>query len=181
MNRFGSVRLFNLKGVKSGGVSTEGIPLPFDKSSLSIGPGEMSGGNIAKRHGRSQCDAAAGIVAAHDARRIVAGGVEPGNGRTVVGQHTRVLVALQSGKRAEVADHDPDGVERPLLERSHAGVRLVRGIAEPEIVGVGSLVEFRILAAARVLIEGCNGLLELDRIDANLRSEIADRLAAEQI
>src|SRR5436305_1035109 len=100
----------------------------------------MSGRNVAEGHSRSQRDPATGIVTAHDARRIVAGGVKAGNRRAVFGKHARMLVAPQSGKRAEVADHDLDGVERTLLERRHARVWLVRGIAEPEIIRVGALV-----------------------------------------
>ena len=64
--------------------------------------------NIPARQRGTERDAGAGIVAAHDARHIVAGGIEAGDRLAVFVQRAGVLVGPDAGIGAEVADHQLD-------------------------------------------------------------------------
>src|SRR5262245_30247294 len=82
--------------------------------------GEMTAGNVAEGQRRPKRDAGAGIIAAHDARHVVAGGIEPGNHPSLRIERACVLVGDDAGIGAEIADHHLDGVERAVLDRRDA-------------------------------------------------------------
>ena len=57
----------------------------------------MPAGDIAERQRGSQRDAGAGIVAAHDARHVVAGGVEPSIALAIGIQRAGIGIGLDPG------------------------------------------------------------------------------------
>ena len=97
--------------------------------------------DIAERQRRAERDAGAGIVAAHDARHVVAGGIEARDRLAVGIERARMLVGLDAGIGAEIADHHLDRVERSVLDRRDAGVRAVQRVALVAVIGARSLAE----------------------------------------
>src|SRR6186713_2535114 len=103
--------------------------------------GEMTPGNVAEGQRRPKRDAGTGIIAAHDARHVVAGGIKPGNHPALRVQRPRILVGDDAGIGAEIADHHFDGVERAVIDRGHAGVGAVHGVALVAVIGLRALAE----------------------------------------
>src|SRR3954463_10919257 len=98
--------------------------------------GEMTAGNVAEGQRRPKRDAGAGIIAAHDARHVVTGGIEPRNDPSFCIQRPRILVGDDAGIGAEIADHHLDGVERTVLDGRDARVRAVQRIALVAVIGL---------------------------------------------
>src|SRR6267142_3412143 len=116
---------------------------------LGIAPRDMSACDVAECQRRPERDAGAGIVASHDARHVVAGGIEPFD-RTIIGvECAGVLVGLDAAIDAEIADHHFDRVEGPVLDRREAGVRSMQGIALKPVVGARPFAESGILSVCR--------------------------------
>src|SRR5437868_1148797 len=88
----------------------------------------MPASDIAEGQGRAERDAGAGIVAAHDACHVVADGIKPGDRAVSRVERAGMLVGLDAGIGAEIADHDLDGVERTVLELRDAGIRPVQRV-----------------------------------------------------
>ena len=77
----------------------------------------MLTGNETKGHAGAEGDAAARVVAAKDARHVVADRIEPGDCAAILVQNPRVAVGAKTGKGADAARNDPNGVERSVLYR----------------------------------------------------------------
>ena len=90
-------------------------------------------GDVAEGHRRAEIDAAGGVVAAHDARHVGPGRIQPRDRRAVCVQHAGAGIGLQSGEGAEAAGDHLDGVERPAFDRRDAGVGLVVGVASERL------------------------------------------------
>src|SRR5262249_49583394 len=79
-----------------------------------MGPGsvarQMFSGDMAESRRRTERDTGAGIVAAHDACHVVACGIEAGAGMASGVGSPGVVVGLGVGIRAEIADHELDGL-----------------------------------------------------------------------
>ena len=99
--------------------------------------------DIPERQRGPQRDAGAGIVAAHDARHVVAGGIEARDRLAVLVERAGVFVGPDAGIGAEIADHHLDRVKRPVLDRRDAGVRAVQRIALVAVIGARALAELR--------------------------------------
>src|SRR3954469_7902698 len=97
--------------------------------------------NIPERQRGAEGDAGAGIVAAHDARHVVAGGIKAGDRLAVLVQRAGVFVGFDAGIGAEIADHKLDRVKRSVLDWRDAGVRTVQRIALVAVIGARSLAE----------------------------------------
>ena len=107
---------------------------------------DMLARDVAERQRRPERDAGAGIIAAHDAGHVVAGGIEACDWLSVFVQCTRVLVGLDARVSAEIADHHLDRIKRSVLDRRDAGVRAMQRIALVAVIGARSLAERRIAA-----------------------------------
>ena len=66
--------------------------------------------------------------------------------QTVGIQRAGMLVGPDAGVGAEIADHQLDRVERPVLDRRDAGVRAVQRIALVAVIGARALAEGGIAA-----------------------------------
>src|SRR5262249_14462482 len=95
---------------------------------------KMLAGDIAKGERRSERDAGAGIIAAHDARHVVAGGIEALDHLASRIERPRIRVGLDPGIGAEIADHHLDGVERPVFDRRDARVRSILRVSLPPLL-----------------------------------------------
>src|SRR4051794_13064511 len=118
----------------------------LSRVALGGGVGEMTAGNVAEGQRRPKRNAGAGIIAAHDAGHVVAGGIEPRNDPAFGIQRPRVLVGDDAGIGAEIAHHHLDGVERTVLDRRHARVRAVQRVALVAVVGLRALAESGIVS-----------------------------------
>src|SRR6266545_1201123 len=137
--------------------------------------------DIPERQRGSERDAGAGIVAAHDARHVVAGGIEARDRLTVLVQRTGVFVGPDAGIGAEIADHQLDRVEWPVLDRRDAGVRAVQRIALVAVIGARALAEGGIAAFRGWGVElGDRGLEPLP-VDAGAVGQFGKRGAAFEI
>src|SRR5882724_3098666 len=102
--------------------------------------GGMMGRQISKGQGRPEGDAGADIVAASEARGVVADGVEALDGLSIGVERPGVLVDGDAGEGAETADMDLDGVEGGLFERSQIGMGS-RSVAIGAAIGGFTLAE----------------------------------------
>jgi hypothetical protein len=91
-------------------------------------------------------------VAAHDARHIRAGRIEPGDRGATCAQHSGAPVGLQSGEGAEAAGHHLDDVERPLLDGCDTRVRLIARVPLVTIVERRAAAERRVLTLERMQV-----------------------------
>ena len=117
----------------------------------------MPRGYVAERDGGPERDAPTGVVAAHDARRVVAHRIEARYRPPVFGEHLRVLVAAKPREGAEIANDQLDRVERPLPDRRNARIGPVVRIAERAVVGRRAFGEFRIFPVFGMLVEILDG------------------------
>ena len=92
-----------------------------------------------------------------------------------------VLVGLDAGIGAEVADHHLDGVERAVPDRRDAGVGAVQRVTLIAVVGARALAEIRIASFSGGLIEFFDRRRERLRIDPGLGGEFGQRGAAQEI
>src|SRR5689334_745778 len=67
---------------------------------------QMLSGDVTEGERRAERDTGARIVAAHDARHVVARGIKPGDDFPLGIERTGVLVGLDAGIGAEIADHE---------------------------------------------------------------------------
>lgn len=105
---------------------------------------KVIGGDIPECHRRAQGDASTGIMAAHDAGRIVANCVQPGNRASRLVEHARHFIGAQACKGAQVAHHDADGVIRRPSKGRDTRVRTMLGISKETIVSGGAPSELSI-------------------------------------
>src|SRR5690606_34161747 len=140
-----------------------------------VGPGHVARGDIAEGDGRSQRDTATRVVAAHNARRVIACGVEAGHRSAVAVQDAGLLLAAQAGEGAEIADDELHGIERAGFYRRQARIRPMFGIPERKVISGAALVKLRVLAPARRAVVGFDRAFELVRVDADLLGKLAQR------
>ena len=86
---------------------------------------QMTASDVAECHGGAERDAAAGIIAAHDARHVVAGGIEARDDLPVLIDDPCIRIGPEPGEGAEIARHHFDRIEGTALDGTDAGVRLV--------------------------------------------------------
>src|SRR5690606_22514501 len=139
--------------------------------------GDVSGGYVAECDGGPQRDAAAGIVPAHDARRIVAHRIKARYRPPVFGKHLRVLVAAQPRKGTEIANDQFLRVERPFADRRDTWIGLVLGIAERAVVGRGALAELRVFSMLGMFVEILDGTSQPRRIGTDAFGKLFQRAA----
>src|SRR5215475_15250140 len=111
------------------------------------------------------------MLAAHDARHVVAGRIEALDHRASRIERPRMRVGLDPGIGAEIADHHLDGVERPALDRRDAGVGPMLRVALISVIGARALAEIRIGAVDGILVERSDRRLQSLRIDTGLASK----------
>src|SRR5882757_11296291 len=116
---------------------------------LWIAPRDVPARDVAEGQRGPERDAGAGIVTAHDAGHVVAGGIEPVDRVTIGVKRARVCVGLDSGIGAEIADHHLDRIKWSMLDRSDAGVRSMQRIALKPVVGARPLAKGGIVSASR--------------------------------
>src|SRR5207302_9598426 len=101
--------------------------------------GNMLARDIAERQRRAERDAGAGIVAAHDARHIVADRIEARDRLSGRVQCAGAGVGPDAGVSAEITDHHLDRTERAVRDRRDAGVGAVQRIALVAVIGARAL------------------------------------------
>jgi len=154
--------------------------LRVDRTSR-VGAGHVPCRDIGEGDGRAERDAAARVVAAHDARRVVARRIEPGDRPAVLTQDLGILVAAQAREGAEVAHHHLDGVVGRRLQRRDAGVRLVLGVAQRAVVGGAAAPVLGMLDVAGVDVVAADGLGEPSGARADLARQRLGRRAADGV
>ena len=96
-------------------------------------------------------------------------------------QRTRVFVGFDAGIGAEIADHQLDRVEWPVLDRRDTGVRAMQRVALVAVIGARSLAEPGIAAFCGRRVEFGDRGLEPLSIDAGAIGEFGQRGAALEI
>ena len=142
----------------------------------------MVGRQIPKGHGWAKGDAAAGVIATHHAREVVATSIQAIDRLSMCVEHLRVLVATQTCKCAQTARHKPHRVERAILNRGHAGVGpLLGGIALRTVVGRLPFGKFTVVADVGLRVVTGHGVLQSDRINATRIGQLCQGVATLQI
>ena len=77
--------------------------------------------DVAKGQRRAERDARSGVVATHDAGRVVADGVQTLDRLPVLREHLAGFVRQQAGKCADLTDDDLDGVVQTLADGAMHG------------------------------------------------------------
>ena len=114
----------------------------------------MPARDVSEGHGRTEIDAARGIEAGHDTGHVGAYRVESRDRPAVTIQNLCRGIRLQAGEGSEAAGLHLHGIEGTPLDRRHARIGPVRGIALLPVVGRGTAAEFRVLASPRMLVVG---------------------------
>jgi hypothetical protein len=146
-----------------------------------LGLRELQARHVAEGQRRAERDARAGVVAAHDAGRVVAHGIQALDGLAVGVEHAGLLVGDETGEGADVAHDQPDGVVRAVLQRRHARVGRDVGVALVAVVGLAALAEERVFPGGGGLVELLHGGFEHLRRNADLLGQLADARAALQV
>ena len=92
-------------------------------------------------------DAAGRVIAAHHAVHVVTTGIQAWNGQTLRVDHLGMLVDAQTGKCAQAARDDLNGIERPMLDGRHTRVAQT-ACADPYCIALDAVV--RSFAFAKV-------------------------------
>ena len=129
-------------------------------------------GDVAESHCGAKRDAATRVVAAHDARHVVAARVETSDRSSVCIKHTSRLVGAKAGKGAEAAGYDLDGVERSILDGGNARIRAMTGITLHAVVWRFATTKLGILAVACGIITPGHGSAERGAVDTAHRAEL---------
>ena len=108
--------------------------------------GDVLRGEVAEGDRRPDRRARPGVGVAHDRRAHVAGGVQAVDHRPVGAQHARTHVGAHAALRAEVAGHHRDGVERALVDRRQARIRLDGRVAVIAVVAAVAASVLLVLA-----------------------------------
>ena len=143
-------------------------------------------GDVAKRHGRPQRDAACRVMATHDAVQVVAAGIQTGDGVALGIEHLGVRVGAQTGKGAQAAHDHFHGVKRPAFKGGHAGVAQTQALAALRValhavVGGLTFAEVGVFAAEAQPVVALHTGLQRFGGQAALRGQCCQRLAALQI
>src|SRR5688572_10880064 len=105
----------------------------------------MAASDVAEGHGRAQRNAAAWIIAAHDARHIVASGIEARNDPPALVDDLRIRIGAKAREGPEIARHDLYRIEGTALDGTDTGIWLLVRIAEIAVIGGAAALELLIL------------------------------------
>src|SRR4051812_37424559 len=108
---------------------------------LCFQPGQMAAGDVAERHDRTQRDAGARVVAAHDAGAVIADGIKTRDWVSAGIEHAADGIGGEAIEGAEISHQQFERVIRTLADRCDVRIRLVLGIAEKAIEGAAATAE----------------------------------------
>jgi hypothetical protein len=117
----------------------------------------------------------------HDRTHVISAGIKALNGTTLIVQHLRIDVGLESDAGPYVAGPDLNGVEGRFLDGSHARVRSVSRIAIDPIKRRLSLSEIWVNATLGRVVVSKNRLPKPFRFHGGLSGQIFDGIRRHEI
>ena len=109
----------------------------------------MPGGDITKRHRWPDGDPRPGVGAAHDARRIIANGIQARQRLAVLTDDLGLGVGSNAGEGTKLAGNDANRVERRRIEGCDRWIGSVVGGTVEALIGIRAALKLRVLAVAR--------------------------------
>ena len=140
----------------------------------------------AKSHGRAQRDAAGRVVAAHHAAQVIATGIQARDGLALGVDNLGVVVHAQTGKCAQAAHDDLDGIKRSAFDGAHAGVaqaalRGLDGIALDAVVRGFAFAKVAVFAVLRERVVALHSGLQGLGVDATSLGQFVQAVPAFQV